>query len=84
MPDNPGPRNARTRAAAAGQPQTNDNAPQAARRPPTDAELDERDRMKSGPRRQAGPPLEGDNPEPVPMEAVRAAAMPRETNPEGQ
>ncbi len=81
MPEPQEPRSVRTRTGAAGQPQTNANRPAANPRPPTDAELDERDRQKTGPRRQAGPPLEGDHPEPLPMQALAGAQTPDATDP---
>jgi hypothetical protein len=48
----------------------------------TDAELDARDRTKSGPRRQAGPPLAGDTPEPVPTRALTDAELNPPTDPQ--
>ncbi len=84
MPDKPAPKRARARAASAGKPTSNEAAPHAAVRPPTEAELDRRDQMKSGPRRQAGPPLKGDTAEPAPLAALAAAEMPEPTDPEGR
>jgi hypothetical protein len=81
MPNNQDKGSARTRAGAAGQPQTGANMPAAATPPPTAEELDRREQMKTGPRRQAGPPLEGDTAEPMPMEALPDAALPAETTP---
>ena len=84
MPDNQGPKITRTRAGEAGQPRTGDNAPAAANAAPSDAELDLRDRMKVGPRRAAGPPLEGDTAEPRPMEALASGPAEQPTDPAGQ
>ena len=58
-----GSRKERTRSNDAGKPVTRDTT-RAPRSGPTDEELDRRDRMKSGPRRPAGPPLAGDTAEP--------------------
>lgn len=48
---------------------------------PTPAELDVRDRMKSGPRRQAGPPLGGDLPDRAAARALRDEVVPKPTDP---
>lgn len=48
---------------------------------PTDEELDMRDQMKSGPRRPAGPPLEGDHPEAVPTARLTDESMSDPTDP---
>lgn len=48
---------------------------------PTDEELDLRDKSKTGPRRLAGPPLEGDQPEPAPLAALADEAIPDPTDP---
>jgi hypothetical protein len=45
--------------------------------------LDLLDLMKSGPRRQAGPPLEGDHPEAAPLAALDVASLPETTDPKG-
>ena len=73
-------RNARTRSNNAGKPVTSDRS-RAARSGPTDEELDQRDRMKSGPRRPAGPPLAGDTPEPAPTRALPDDAVTPPTDP---
>lgn len=51
---------------------------------PSDEELDLRNRLKSGPRRQAGPPLTGDTPEPSRMRALRNEVIPEPTEPKGR
>ncbi len=48
---------------------------------PTPEELDARDRLKSGPRRQAGPPLGGDNIERAAVKALRDEVVPDPTDP---
>ena len=86
--DTPKPRRVRSRASEAGEPQTAAMparaAAAAAGEPtrPTDEELDLRDQMKTGPRRQAGPPLEGDLPEAAPLAALDADSLPETTDPE--
>jgi hypothetical protein len=83
----PRPRRVRTRAFDAGEPQTPAGARQAAaadavgQRRPTDEELDLRDQMKTGPRRLAGPPLEGDHPEAAPLAALDAVSLSEPTDP---
>jgi hypothetical protein len=86
----PSQRKARTRASEAGRPVDPAAAPLAAAAaaaaappPPTDVELDLRDKMKSGPRRQAGPTLEGDHPEAAPLAALAFDVMPAPTDPQG-
>lgn len=77
------PRTERTRTKDAGVPvnsATGTTRSTASR--PTDAELDARDRTKSGPRRQAGPPLAGDTPEPTPSRALTAAELNPPTDPQ--
>jgi hypothetical protein len=75
--------NARTRANDAGKPVTNNgNRAAAADAEPTDEELDRRDRMKTGPRRQAGPPLGGDTPEPAPLRELEDSQIMDPTDPE--
>jgi hypothetical protein len=59
-----------TRARSAGAGQT-----------PSAEELDLRDRLKSGPRRQAGPPLAEDAMPRGTLEAARDAVLPPATNP---
>ena len=63
------PKTQRTQANDAGAPVTIERS-RAAPSGPSDEELDRRDRMKTGPRREAGPPLLGDTPEPVPTRAL--------------
>jgi hypothetical protein len=76
---------ARTTAKNAGKPVTSSrNRPAAARAGPSDEELDLRDRLKAGPRRQAGPPLSGDMPERAPMRALRDEVVPDPTDPKGR
>lgn len=70
------PRNATARANAA----KSAKAAQRAGRP-TPAELDLRDRMKSGPRRAAGPPLTGDTPDRTAMRMLRDEVVPKATDP---
>ena len=48
---------------------------------PTPEELDLRDRLKSGPRRHAGPPLAEDPQPRGALEAARDAVVPAATNP---
>jgi hypothetical protein len=75
-----GTKTQRTRANEAGEPVTTDRS-RAAPSGPSDEELDRRDQMKSGPRRQAGPPLLGDTPEPVPTRALPDDAVLPPTDP---
>jgi hypothetical protein len=74
---------ARTTAKNAGKPVTSrrERAAAAAAAGPSDEELDLRNRLKSGPRRQAGPPLSGDMPERAPMRALREEVVPDPTDP---
>ena len=72
-----------SKAGKAGKPTEGTGAVAANVAPPTDEELDMRDRMKTGPRRQAGPPLDGDNPEPMPAAQVAANSLPGPTDPAG-
>ena len=76
----PKPQRSRTTSVDAGEPQ---NArPSAARQTrPSDEELDRRDQMKIGPRRPAGPPLEGDEPEAAPLAAIDDDLLPEPTEP---
>jgi hypothetical protein len=53
----------------------------AAAQTPSAEELDLRDRLKSGPRRQAGPPLAEDALPRGALEAARDAVLPPATNP---
>jgi len=76
-----GPRTERTKANNAGKPVSGDTT-RAARSGPSDAALDERDRMKSGPRRPAGPPLAGDTPEPALARELPSDALPPPTDPQ--
>lgn len=48
---------------------------------PSQAELDLRDRLKSGPRRPAGPPLTGDTPTRAAMDALGNEVVPAPTDP---
>lgn len=77
-----GTRTERTRPSEAGKPTDASNATRDARAGPTDEELDLRDRMKTGPRRPAGPPLPGDTPEPAPTRALPDDALPPPTDPQ--
>jgi hypothetical protein len=51
---------------------------------PTAEELDLRDRLKSGPRRQAGPPLGGDTLEKAAVKALRDEVVPEPTDPKNR
>ena len=74
---------ARTIAKSAGKPVTSRmERAAAATAGPSDEELDLRNRLKSGPRRQAGPPLSGDMPERRAMKALREEVVPDPTDPE--
>jgi hypothetical protein len=78
-----GATNARTRANDAGKPVTDDRSRAAATAAePTDEELDRRNQMKTGPRRQAGPPLGGDTPEPAPLRRLEDNEITDPTDPE--
>ncbi len=48
---------------------------------PSKADLDLRDRLKAGPRRQAGPPLVGDIMTRAAMDALRDEVVPKATEP---
>jgi len=76
---------ARTVAKKAGKPVQPSTSRAAAKRSadasPTPADLDLRDRLKSGPRRPAGPPLAGDTPTRSAMDALRAEVLPEPTDP---
>jgi hypothetical protein len=71
---------ARTATKNAGKPKTSSTT-RAAGRAPTDEDLDLRDRLKSGPRRQGGPPLSGDHPDRESMRALRQEVIPEPTDP---
>jgi hypothetical protein len=71
---------ARTTTKNAGKPVTSSTS-RATAAGPTDEDLDLRDRLKAGPRRQAGPPLSGDMPERAPMRALRDEVIPEPTDP---
>jgi hypothetical protein len=49
---------------------------------PSAAELDARDRIKSGPRRPAGPPLTGDIPSRSAIDALTSEILPPPTDPQ--
>jgi len=51
---------------------------------PSAEELDLRDRLKSGPRRPAGPPLVGDTLEKAAMKALRDEVVPEATDPKNR
>ena len=72
---------ARTKAKNAGKPVTT-RTTRAAAAKPSDEDLDLRDRLKSGPRRPAGPPLTGDTPTRTAMKALRDEVVPDPTDPE--
>ncbi len=76
-----GTKSVRTRSGEAGKPVSADVSRESGAAPPTEAELDQRDRMKSGPRRPAGPPLAGDTPEPEVTRSLPADALPPPTDP---
>ena len=75
----------RTRESDAGQPaRTGQARAERALAPdagPSQEELDLRDQLKSGPRKQAGPPLTGDTPTEERIRALRNEEMPEETDP---
>lgn len=51
---------------------------------PSAADLDLRDRLKAGPRRQAGPPLVGDIMTRAAMDALRNEVVPEPTEPKNR
>ena len=51
---------------------------------PSPEDLDIRDRLKSGPRRQAGPPLGGDTLEKAAIKALRDEVVPEATDPKNR
>lgn len=71
------PRNALARAAKVA---TSRKAAERAGRPSPE-DLDRRNRLKSGPRRQAGPPLEGDTLDRAAVRALRDEVVPKPTDP---
>jgi len=74
---------ARSSAKRAGKPKTAGvmRAAAAAKRRPSAKDLDLRDRMKVGPRRQAGPPLGGDTMDRAALAALRREVLPAPTDP---
>ena len=74
---------ARTGTKSAGKPVTTDAIvrAEAAAGAPSPEELDIRDRLKSGPRRPAGPPLGGDILDRAATKALRDEVVPKPTNP---
>ncbi len=77
-----GSSSSRTTAKKAGKPTKPGAVRAAAMRPgPTSEDLDLRDRLKSGPRRQDGPPLSGDVPTVAAMRALREEVIPAPTDP---
>jgi hypothetical protein len=73
---------ARTNTKTAGKPAT-ESATRARKvaSPPSEEELDLRDRLKAGPRRPAGPPLVGDTQSRSAMNALRNEVLPEPTDP---
>lgn len=75
----------KTATKSAGKPVLTGPTPAAAKRAmasaPSAEDLDLRDRMKSGPRRPAGPPLTGDIPTRAAMDALRTEVVPEPTTP---
>ena len=76
---------ARTSGKTAGKP-TSEGAARARKAVsrPSAEELDLRDRLKSGPRRPAGPPLVGDIMSRAAMDALRNEVVPEPTEPRGR
>ena len=76
---------AKTATKSAGKPVLTSPTPAAAKRAmanlPSAEDLDLRDRLKSGPRRAAGPPLAGDTPTRAAMDALRNEVLPEPTTP---
>ena len=73
---------ARSSAKRAGKPKTAGvMRAAAAKRRPSAKDLDLRDRMKVGPRRQAGPPLGGDTMDRAALAALRREVLPAPTDP---
>lgn len=77
---------ARTKSKRAGKPATGEptRAADAAANTPSAADLNLRDRLKAGPRRQAGPPLGGDTAEAAAMAALREESVPAATDPKNR
>jgi hypothetical protein len=77
---------ARTGTKNAGKPVTSKTvrAAETAAGAPSAEELDIRDRLKSGPRRPAGPPLAGDTLEKAAMKALRDEVVPEATDPKNR
>lgn len=77
---------ARTGAKSAGKPVTTDGNARAATMAgtPSPEELDIRDRLKSGPRRPAGPPLSGDTLHRAAAKALRDEVVPKATDPKSR
>ena len=73
---------ARTGTKSAGKPATGGTArARTAASAPSPEDLDLRDRLKAGPRRQAGPPLVGDIMTRAAMDALRDEVVPEPTDP---
>jgi hypothetical protein len=70
----------------AGKPVTTDRIVRAetAAGAPSPGDLDIRDRLKSGPRRPAGPPLVGDTFEKAAIKALRDEVVPEATDPKNR
>ena len=81
-------KSARTGSKNAGKPTqdvaTRARAAKTAAGTPSAAELDLRDRLKSGPRRPAGPPLAGDLMTRAAMDALRDEVVPEPTEPKNR
>ena len=76
---------ARTRTKSAGKPVESGAARAAsARGAPSAADLDIRDRLKAGPRRQAGPPLVGDTLNRAAVKALKEEVVPKSTDPKNR
>lgn len=76
---------ARTGTKSAGKPVTSETKrAETAAGTPSPEELDLRDRLKSGPRRPAGPPLGGDTLEKAAMKALRDEVVPEATDPKNR
>ena len=76
---------ARTGTKNAGKPVTSRTVrAETAKGGPSAEELDIRDRLKSGPRRQAGPPLGGDTLDRAAMKALRNEVVPEPTDPKNR
>jgi hypothetical protein len=77
---------ARTSSKSAGKPAVSGSARAAASEAgaPSADELDIRDRLKSGPRRPAGPPLVGDTLDRAAMKALRDEVVPESTDPKNR